>query len=128
MLTSIEIIALVLIVVAVVKVFVLLVNPKAWMSFARGVYKNPAVTSLVALILAAIVFYYLIQNGMTIVQILAAAAFVALLFGVGLAGEIPYLLKKYEGLIKKGNLWKDFWLYTLLWMILMILGLIQIFS
>jgi len=128
MLTSIEIIALVLIVVAAIKIIVLLVSPKSWMSFARGVYKKPIVTSLVALILAGVVLYYLVQSGMTIVQILAAAAFVALLFGIGLAPEIPYLLKKYEGLIKKGNLWKDFWLYTLVWLVLMILGLVQIFS
>jgi len=125
--TSLETLAFILIVLAAVKMFVLLVKPKAWLNFAKAVYAKPAVTSFVALILAAIVLYYLVGAGITIVQILAVTVFVVLLLLVGLAPEIPYFLRKYEGMIKKGKLWQQYWLYTLIWVALLVLGLIAIF-
>ncbi|MBU2616243.1 MAG: hypothetical protein KKC19_04015 [Nanoarchaeota archaeon] len=124
--TSIEWLALVLIVLATIKILVILVNPKSWISFAKGIYKKPAVTSLVAFVLGAIVLYYLIQSGLTIVQILAVVVFVALLFALGLAPEASYLVKKYEGMIKKGKLWKEYWFYTLIWIVLLAWGLYEI--
>ncbi|MBU2616929.1 MAG: hypothetical protein KKB79_03045 [Nanoarchaeota archaeon] len=125
--TSIEWLALVLIVLIVIKILVILVNPKAWMSFAKGIYKKPAVTSFVALVLAAVVLYYLIQSGLTIVQILAVTVFVALLFVIGLASEVSYFIKKYEAMIKKGNLWREYWLYTLVWVVLIVWGAYELF-
>ena len=125
-LTGIEIIALVVIVFALVKMLVLLVKPKAWMSFARGIYKKPAVTSLIALILAGVVLYFLVQGGMTIIQILAVTGFVALLLAVGLAPEVPYLLKKYSGMINSGKLWQKYWLYTLIWLALVVFGIVAL--
>ena len=124
--TSIEIIALVVIVLAVIKMIVLLVKPKAWMDFAKNVYSKPQLTSLVSLALAGVVLYYLLQAGITIVQILAVTAFVSLLVLVGLASEIQPLMKKYESMIRKGNLWREYWLYTLVWVALMTWGLYEI--
>ena len=125
--TPIEIIALILIIVGVIKIIVLLYNPKALMNFAKNVYSKPNLTSLIALILAAVVLYYLIQSGMTIVQVLAVAAFVVLLIMVGLAKEVGPLMKKYETIIKKGNLWKEYWLYILAWIFLMAWGIKELF-
>jgi len=125
--TAVETIALVLIVIAVIKIGVLLVNPKSWMNFAKGVYSKPGVTSLGAFILAAIVLYYLIQSGISIVEILAVTAFVFLLILIGLAKEVGPLLKRYDAMIKKGNLWKEYWLYTLIWVILLIWGVKELF-
>lgn len=125
--TSIEIIALVMIVLAVIKIGVLLVNPKSWMNFAKNLYSKPKAVSSVALILAAIVLYYLIQSGLGIVEILAVTAFVSLLILVGLAKEIKPLMKKYDAIIRKGNLWKENWLYTLIWVILLIWGVKELF-
>jgi|TARA_Y100000310_G_scaffold327912_1_gene395077 hypothetical protein len=125
--TSIEIIALVVIVLAVIKMIVLLVKPKAWMDFAKKVYSKPSITSSAAFILAAIVLYYLIQSGINIVEILAVTAFVALLVMVALAKEVGPLMKKYEAMIKKGNLWKEYWLYTLVWVALLVWGIWELF-
>lgn len=124
--TSIETIALILIVVSLIKILVLLVNPKSWMNFAKSIWKNPSLTSIVALVLAAIVFYYLIQE-LTIIQILAVTAFVALLFAVGLAKGGNTLIQIYEKQIKKGNILKDYWLYTLIWLALIVWGLRELF-
>lgn len=125
--TAVETIALVLIVLSVVKMLVLLVNPKSWMNFAKGVYSKPDVTSFGAFILAAIVLYYLIQSGITIVEVLAVTAFVGLLIMVGLAKEVKPLIKKYEAMIKKGNLWKEYWLYSLIWVLLLVWGIKELF-
>jgi|TARA_Y100000034_G_scaffold74012_1_gene88961 hypothetical protein len=126
--TPIEIIALVMIVLGAIKMIVLLVKPKAWMNFAKGVYSKPSVVKVVGFILGVIVLYYLLSAGITIVQILAVTAFVALLFMIGLVEEIDYFLKKYEELIKKGTMWKDYWFYTLLWIILMVWGAWKLFA
>ena len=124
--TPVEIIALVIIIFALIKMLVLLVNPKSWMNFAKGLYKTPAVTQIIALILAAVVLYYLLQE-LTIVQIVATMAFMALLLAIGLAPEVGSLIKKYETMIKKGNLWKEYWLYTLIWIILLLWALKELF-
>ena len=125
--TPVETIALVLIVISVIKIGVLLVNPKSWMNFAKNLYSKPKAFSAVALILAAIVLYYLLQSGISIVEILAVTAFVVLLISIGLAKEIGPLMKKYDAIIKKGNLWKENWLYTLIWVILLIWGIRELF-
>jgi len=125
--TPVETIALIVIIAAVIKMIVLLVNPKAWMNFAKNIYSKPDLTSLVALILAVVVLYYLLQSGITIVQILAVTAFVVLLIMIALAKEIQPLMKKYEVMIKKGNLWKEYWLYTLIWVALLAWGAWELF-
>ena len=125
--TPVEIIALIMIVIAVIKIGVLLVKPQAWMNLAKGIYSKPNFTSIIALIFAIIVLYYLLQSGISIIQILAVTAFVALLVLIGLAKEVGPLIKKYESMIKKGNLWKENWFYTLIWIILLIWGIKELF-
>ena len=125
--TPVENIALILIVISVIKIAVLLVNPKSWMNFAKNLYSKPKAVSTIALILAVIVFYYLLQSGITVVEILAVTAFVVLLILIGLAKEVGPLMKKYDSIIKKGNLWKENWLYTLIWVVLLVLGIRELF-
>ena len=120
--TPVEIIALVIIVVGLIKIAVLLVNPKAWMNFAKSLYAKPKAVSAIAFVLAAIVFYYIIQE-ISIVQILAVTAFVALLILFGMAPEVPHLIKRFN----VRNIWKDYWLYTLIWVILLVWGVRELF-
>jgi len=121
--TPIEIIALIVIVVSVIKMLVLLVNPTSWMNMAKGFYKSPGVFSFIGLILAAIVLYYLVAGGMTIIQILAAAAFVSLLLMIGIAPHADSLIKKYQAQAKRGRVFQDNWLYALIWIVLLIWGI-----
>ena len=126
-LTSVGIIALALIALSVIKILVLLVKPQAWMSFAKNVvYKKPAITKLVAFVLGGIILYYLLMAGITVVQILAVAAFVAMLFVFGLSGDVKHLLKRYEDEVKKGIMWKKYWFYTLLWVALIVWGVLEL--
>ena len=125
--TPIEIIATIIIVLSAIKIIILLIKPEAWMNFAKSIYSNAGVAKTVGFVLAAIILYYLINAGMTIVEILAAAAFVSALLMVGLASEVDDLMKKYNARIKKGTLWRDFWFYTLIWIILLGWGVKELF-
>ena len=53
--TPVEIIALILISLATIKMFVLVVKPMAWMDFARWIYKRPIVDKFVGAILAGVI-------------------------------------------------------------------------
>lgn len=124
--TPVEIIALIVIIASAIKMVMLVINPKGWMNMAKGIYSKPFIVRFVALVLAAIVLYYLLME-ITIVQIIATTAFVALLVLIGLAAEVEPLIKKYEALIKKGKLWKEYWFYALIWILLMVWALVELF-
>ena len=126
--TSVEIIALVLISLATIKIFVLVVKPQAWMNFTKWIYKKPIVDKFVGTILAGVILYYLIDSGMTIVQILAASAFMAMLFLVGLSEDVGPFIKKYQAQIKSGKLWKKHWFYTLIWIAILVWGVLVLFN
>ncbi|MCG8435146.1 MAG: hypothetical protein MJA83_14055 [Gammaproteobacteria bacterium] len=123
---ALEILALILIALVFIKVIILAVSPKSWLDGVRKVYVKPAVTSTIALILAGVVLYFLLQAGITVVDILAVTVFIALFAMVGMAKYAGPLMNFFEaeGL---GTLWKDFWFYTLLWLVLLGWGVKEIF-
>ena len=125
--TSIEIIAIIIIAAAVIKMVFLAINAKGYMNFAKGFYKSAGIAQLIGVIIAAIVLYYLNQAGITIVQILAVMAFLAGILVVGLAPHLEDLIKKYEGQIKRGHMWKENWLYILIWIALLVWGVKELF-
>ena len=126
MITSLEILALILIIVGLIKIIILAFNPSSWMSFAEKIWKKPVLMQIICLILALATFKILIDSGLTIIQILAVAVFVALLMAVAIAPEAEEFVKKYENRIKRGSMWKQYWLYVLLWIILLLWGLKEI--
>ena len=124
--TPIGIIALILIIISAIKIVVILVNPKSWADFVKKLWSNPMITSVISFILAAIVLYYLIQSGLTIVQILAVTLFVALLMAVGIGMYASEMISMATKMLKKGVL-KKAWLYTLIWIVLLIWGAKELF-
>ena len=125
--TPIEIIAIVIIAGAIIKMLMLAVNAKGYMNFAKGFYKSAGFAQLIGLIIAAVVLYYLLGAGITIVEILAVMAFLSGLLMVGLAPHLGDLIKKYEGQIKRGRMWKENWLYTLIWIVILVWGIKELF-
>ena len=129
--TSVEIIALILIAVVAVKMLVLIMKPMSWMKFAKVIYKKPNVTKFIGAILAGVVLYYLVNpmhGNLSIVQILAVSLFIAMMFVIGLAGDIGPFLKKYDAQIKAGKMWQKHWFYTLLWIALLVWGALVLFE
>ena len=121
---TLEILATILIVFIIIKLVVILISPGAWMQFARKLYIKPQVTSTVSFILAAIVLYFLLSAGVTIVHILAVSLFIVLVLVVGMA---KYALIDWASAQDLNNILKEQWFYTLVWMALIAWGVQAIF-
>ena len=119
---SVEIIALILVIVALIKLVILLINPKSWMSFVKKLYSSPNLLLGIELILTAIVFYYLIQY-LTIIEIMAGVCFGALLTGMAFATYGKELMPIFIRLFNKGGIFKKAWLPILVWLALCIFAL-----
>ncbi len=129
--TPIETIALILALVSVIKLLTLIASPSSWYS-----NKNPLVSILtgrtvgpiVSLILAAVVLKYLLQE-VSIVQIFAVTAFIALLLMVSIA---PYSRSLMNWLrdeaSRNGNVLRSSWLAVLVWVVLIIWVIKDIFA
>jgi len=116
--TAIEVIALILITVTLIKLITISINKKSWMAVSEKVFNKPLITSLISLLLAFIVFYYLVQE-LTLAQIMATTAFITLLMVFGMMSyskELRPLIKK--AYTKKFN--GAIILYTAIWLILIL--------
>ncbi|MBT3395029.1 hypothetical protein HOA59_00830 [archaeon] len=120
--TPIEIIAMIFLALGVIKMIYLVINPNAWMDLAKKMYAKPKALQSMSLILAAIVFYYLIQV-FSIVEIFAVMTFMALLIVFGMANHVGKMLK----IFKIKSMWKDFWLYLIIWIVLMVWAIKELF-
>ena len=76
--TPIEIMALIVALVSIIKMIVFLIRPKSWMKVPNKIYAQPVMTMIVSLLLAAGVLYYLLAE-LTIIQVFATLLFVILL-------------------------------------------------
>ena len=124
---ALEIIALILIGIFFVKLIVISKNPRAWLQFWKKRYAHTTAATVIALALAAIVLYFLLQQ-VTITQIMAVAAFMGLLF---LIGFLPYINEMFglaDKWIKEGQLIKRSWLSIVIWLVLSLWVLWEIFG
>lgn len=123
---TLEILALILIAIAAIKLIILIINPDIWYIFIEKLYSKPQFISIIALLLAALVLYLIINSGVTIVEILAVCLFIALLMMVGIAqyaGEIVNWVREKDHIF----IMKELWLYTIVWLLLLIWGVQKLF-
>jgi hypothetical protein len=124
--TPVEIIALILAIAVIVKILVVSFSPKTWLNaVAKPLYKNPVLLVIVELLLAGVVFYYLLQE-LTVVQIVACTFFGALLTGMTFAVYSKETLSLAEKMLRS-KLLKKAWLPILVWLALAIWALKEIF-
>ena len=125
---ALETIVLILAAITTIKISILLIKPKAWMNFDKWIIGGNWFTGVIFLLLAALIFYYLIQE-LTIVQILAVTFFASMLIGVSYAIVGKEMIKVYEKHMKTKGLWSNgMWFYTLLWLVLIAWGVIEILA
>ena len=120
-LSVIKVLAGLLIVLAAVKLAIVFVSPQVWMRFMKRIYAVPVLTSIVALILAALVLYLLLQSGLSIVQVLAVTVFVSLLL---VAGGAPFSKQLIDWLETQSlsTILRAQWVYVFVWMGLLAWG------
>ena len=122
---AVEIIALIFAVLVIVKLLVVSFSPKSWLALAKSLYKTPMVLFIVELILAAVVFYYLLIE-LTVVQIFAAVTLGALLTGMSFAIYGKETIAWGTKLLDR-NTPKKIWLPILIWLALAVWVLITLF-
>jgi len=118
-----EVLATIFIVFGILKLLFFLFAPNAMLEHAKKLYANPKIVSLFAFILAAIVLYFLVSAGVTIVQIFAIGIFIGLLLIMKLAPYAQDILKK----MKPNTLLKENWFYMIIWVLLMAWGIKELF-
>mgnify|MGYP000161398701 CR=1 FL=1 len=121
----IELFAWIAVVLVLVKVVVILINPKAWMKFAKTFWERPIVMMVVSLVLAIVVLTYLLES-VSIIQIFAVLVFVMLISAVTLASYSKEFVKFAEKLVKDRKFFRKAWVSIVIWVALAIWALIQL--
>lgn len=125
--TPIEIMALIIVVCGAIKIIVILTKPRSWINVINVAYEKPAVTMIIALLLAIIVLKYLLAE-LTIVHIFAVMLFMALLMAIGVASYAKEMTTMVNKLLKDRNVLKKGWLAITIWAVLIIWVLYAIFA
>lgn len=126
--TPIEIFALILAVVAAIKIMVIFIQPKSWLGLVKAVYKTPTLTMIVSLVLAAIVLYYLVWvEGITIIQIFAVMLFVGLLAAITMSSYFKEVTGVAEKMLRDKSILKKAWLSIIVWIVLIVWALYTLF-
>jgi len=123
----IDIMAVIFLAAVTAKLIIVLVSPHSWFETAKKVWKYPGLTMLISLALAILTLYYLLDSGMTMAQIFAVMLFVTLLGATGVAFYSKELMDLADKMMKNKNLVKKSWLYVLIWIVLIIWGIKEIF-
>lgn len=124
---AIEIAALVLVIIGLIKLLVLSFNANTWLKVVKAVYGNPVVTFVVELVLAVVLFYYLLQQ-FTIVQIMSVIALGALLTGMTFAAYGKETIDWASKILRTKSLIRKAWLPILIWLGLTVWTLIALFK
>lgn len=125
--TPLEIMALIIAVLGLVKLVMILIRPKAWSSVVQKVYANPTMITIGALIGVAVTLYYLLQE-LSIIQIFAAMLFFTFLFMLGIAPYSSLLQDIIQKLLRDRNAVRKSWVLIAIWAVLLIWVLYAIFA
>ena len=124
-LTALEIIALIFVLLGIVKLLCLLVKPRAWFKFAKAVYSYKYITTI-GIILVIVTGYFLFQE-LTMVQIFATFAFLGAIMILGIAPFAKDIIGLADKVLRRKVMQKA-WLSTIIWLILMLWVLWEIFA
>ena len=124
--TPIEIIALVFVIFALIKLLVICINPASWKSVVKAIYVKSVFTTIAALIIALVILRYLLQE-LTIVQIFASMTFMMALMMVQFAALGNEIVELSDKFLNDRNILKKMWLSLSIWIVLMGWVLYEIF-
>ncbi len=116
---------LIFVIIAAIKLLFLLFSPKSWMNFAKKLYSSPIVLFIVELILAVVLFYYLLME-VGIVTLMAGVVLGALLTGMSFALYGKDAVAFGKKIMTKGML-KKLWLPFIIWIVLIVWTFIGLF-
>ena|SRR3989344_967481 len=125
-LMPIEIIAFIFIVIALLKIVVVIFNKKIWYNnVAKPVYDNPDISTFVFIVLALVMFYYILKDLM-LKEVIAVIALTSILMALGFLQYQKELMPLINKIYNK-NLTTWQWIYIVFWVLLLVLALYEIF-
>jgi len=113
-----EILALMLILIVVIKLIVLLVKPELLFSLGKTIYSRPAIVQLIALSLAVTVAYFLTVAGIDLIEIMAVFVLAFLLLAITIAPFEKRLVTEAKQMFGRGEFWQKNWPGFLIWLAL----------
>ncbi len=125
-LTTVEILALILVVASVIKIAVILIDPKSWYKVVKAIWAKPIYTGLVSFIAAIMILNFLLQT-MTIIDIFAVMLFTSFIFAIGMSFYSKELVK-LAGKVLNKNLLARGWFYLLIWIALLVWAILVLFN
>ena len=124
--TPIEIFALIVVVLGIIKLIMIFINPNSWTSVVKAIFAKPMLTGILSLVLAAVVLYYLLAE-MTIVSLFGAMLFFMFIMLASFAVFSKELVDMMNSLVSQRNIMKRVWLIVVVWIALMIWVLYALF-
>ena len=124
--TPVEVIALVFALLSLVKLVVILIDPRIWMKkVVVPIYKSH-ISVFVMSLFALLVLYYLLQE-LSIVYIYAAIGFTSLFIGIGFLHHPSEVLDLAKKILSKKKHPMIHWYFILVWAALTLWVLYEIF-
>ncbi len=120
---TIEILALIAIVMIALKMFVVFFMPKEALKLGKSILKYERAAYYSCFVLAVVILYFLYTAGVRIYEILAVALFLRMLYGMAL---IPFAKPLYAKLDLKKAV-KELWLVYLFALVLLVWALKELF-
>lgn len=118
----IETLAIILIIIALVKIAIVFIAPNILISFVSKMYSVPSIISAVGFLLSVLVLYFIVNSGISIIEVLAVCLFVGLLMVTGLANYA----NEFTALLGNQGIYqvlKNMWLYFAFWVFLIAWGI-----
>jgi hypothetical protein len=125
--TPIEIFALVFSVAVLLKIIVIFVDARKWIHIAESFFKKPSLLTVLYVVAAVVVGYYLFQS-LSIIQITAVMLFTMLLVGMSILAYPGPILKMSKEILKKKDVIKRNWLSLLIWAVIALYTLYILFA
>ena len=126
-LSNIEVMAIIVVFLAAIKLITLIINPRIWLKIVKTVYGNRFLTPVVSLVLAVVVLRYLLAE-LSLAHIFAVMLFFMLIASISVSAYSKDMLALSEKLLKDRNIVMKAWLALLVWIVLIIWVLYSIFA
>jgi len=124
--TIIEWMAAIIAIIVLIKILVILISPKSWMSVVKFFYGNSMMTMIVSAILAIGSFWYLMKE-LTIIQIFAVLFLMSMLMLVSLSVYSKDMIPLARKILQNRKFLNRGWLAIIIWLVLTLWALKELF-
>ncbi len=124
--TPLATLALIFALLILLKIIIVLINPKAWLNLTKSLFNKKPVTALIYFILIIIAGYYVFTN-LSIIQISAVMLFTSLLIALAWVPYAQTMIDLRKKVIKQDHILRKNWLTFLIFLIIAMLVLKSIF-